>query len=120
MKKINLLKAVSTIGSMWSPRVVGQVGDVYVKIVRMRGDFIWHKHPNEEEMFIILKGRLCIKFRDQEIWLEAGEALTIPKGVEHCTQAPDEVYTMLVEPISTVNTGDTIDPRFESKPVFLE
>ncbi|MFZ5425558.1 MAG: cupin domain-containing protein [Thermodesulfobacteriota bacterium] len=106
MKPIDLRAACASIGSLWSPRVAAKINDTYVKLGRIHGDFVWHAHENEDEMFVVLKGRLCIRFRHGDVWLEEGQALNIPRGVEHCPHAPEEVHIMLIEPATTVNTGD--------------
>ena len=118
MKKINLPEAAAKIEALWSPRVVGQVGDTFVKVARIQGEFLWHTHEDEDEMFIVLKGNLCIKFRDHEVWLEQGDSLLIPRGTEHFPVAPEEVHILLIEPTSTVNTGQVEDERTQKEYIF--
>ncbi len=118
MKKINLPQAAATIDALWSPLIVGRVGDTFVKVARIQGEFVWHTHEVEDEMFVILKGRLCIKFRDHDIWMEQGDSLLIPRGTEHLPVAPEEVHIMLVEPVSTVNTGQVEDERTQKDYIF--
>jgi len=121
LKPIDLKGAAASIEALWSPRVAAKINDSYVKLARIQGDFVWHAHEGEDEMFVVLKGRLCIRFRDGDVWLAEGQALAIPRGVEHCPHAPEEVHIMLVEPASTVNTGDaTGDERTQDAPVWLE
>ncbi|WP_243312161.1 cupin domain-containing protein [Fundidesulfovibrio agrisoli] len=121
MKALDLKAAAASIDALWSPRVAAQVNDTYVKLARIQGDFVWHAHEHEDEMFVVLKGRLCIRFRDGDVWLEEGQALAIPRGVEHCPHAPEEVHIMLVEPAATVNTGDAQgDERKQDAPIWLE
>jgi len=120
-RKVNLEKAAAGIDSLWSPRIVAKVGESFVKVARIQGDFVWHSHRDEDEMFVVLSGRLCIRLRDGDVWLEPGESLCIPRGVEHCPHAPQEVRIMLVEPVATVNTGDAGgDARTQDGPVWLE
>lgn len=120
MKPIDLLAAASSIDALWSPRVAAKINDTFVKLARIQGEFVWHAHENEDEMFLVLSGRLCIKFRDRDVWLEPGQALAIPRGVEHCPVAPEEVRILLVEPAATVNTGDAQgDARTQDAPVWL-
>ena len=121
MKPIDLRAAAAGIEALWSPRVAARINDSYVKLARIQGDFVWHAHQNEDELFVVLKGRLCIRFRDGDVWLEEGQALAIPRGVEHCPHAPEEVHILLVEPVATVNTGDaTGDARTQDAPLWLE
>ncbi len=121
MKPIDLLSSAASIDALWSPRVAAKINDTYVKLARIQGEFVWHAHEAEDEMFVVLSGRLCIKFRDGDVWLDAGQAIAIPRGVEHSPYAPEEVRIMLIEPASTVNTGDADgDARTQDAPVWLE
>ena len=88
------------------PTLVGELNDQVVKLAKLKGEFIWHKHDTEDEMFLVLKGYLVIQFRDQEIALQEGEFLIVPRGVEHKPVADQEVHIMLFEPATTINTGD--------------
>lgn len=107
MQKINLKDKLNLFNEYWSPKIVGDLNDSYVKLAKLRGEFVWHKHDNEDELFYIIKGTLLIKFRDQDITLNEGEFLIVPKGVEHLPVANEEVHVMLIEPKTTLNTGDT-------------
>jgi mannose-6-phosphate isomerase-like protein (cupin superfamily) len=109
--KINLAQRLAQIDEHWSPRRVGRVNDTDVKIVKLHGEFIWHDHEAEDEMFLVLRGRLLMQFRDREEWIEEGEMIIVPRGVEHRPVAPDEVEVMLVEPAGTVNTGNVRNER---------
>ena len=111
IKPINLAHKFSLFQETWSPKIVGELNDAYVKLARLKGEFVWHRHENEDELFLAIKGRLLIKLRQQELWLEEGEFAVIPKGVEHCPVAEDEVWVMLLEPKSTRNTGDVHNER---------
>jgi mannose-6-phosphate isomerase-like protein (cupin superfamily) len=104
-QKVNLAEKLSLFSEHFQPRIVGEVGDMHVKLVKLRGEFVWHHHENEDEMFLVLKGRLDIRFRDGEVSLGPGEFVVVPRGVEHCPNANEEVHAMLFEPKSTVNTG---------------
>ena len=106
MQKVNLTKKLNLIDEYWSPKLVGEINDQVVKLAKLKGEFTWHKHDAEDEMFLVLHGRLLIKFRDQEFTLEGGEFLIVPRGVEHKPVAEEEVHIMLVEPATTINTGD--------------
>ena len=106
MKTIKLSKAFSQIPDTWHPRIVGQVNESHVKLSRLHGEFIWHHHEVEDELFLVLQGTLIIKLRGEEdLVLHPGEMVIIPHGVEHCPVAPEEVHVLLLEPATTVNTG---------------
>ncbi|NWF68625.1 MAG: cupin domain-containing protein [Chloroflexi bacterium] len=111
MEKVNLAQKFSLFSEHWSPKIVGQVQDMHVKLVKLQGEFVWHHHEHEDEMFFVVAGRLLIKFHDGDIWLEAGEFLIIPKGVEHLPIAEQEVQVMLFEPTGTLNTGNVQNAR---------
>lgn len=106
MEKVNIAQKFTLFQDYWSPRIAGELNDAYIKLVKLKGEFVWHHHEAEDEMFLVVKGKLLIKFRDRDVWLEAGEFLIIPKGVEHMPVAEDEVQVMLLEPKTTVNTGN--------------
>jgi mannose-6-phosphate isomerase-like protein (cupin superfamily) len=111
MEKVNIFDKLNLFTEYWSPKIVGEVNESYVKIAKLKGDFLWHAHENEDEMFYVLKGVLVIKFRDKDVELSEGEFLIIPKGVEHMPVADEEVHVMLIEAKSTLNTGDVINER---------
>jgi mannose-6-phosphate isomerase-like protein (cupin superfamily) len=106
MRKVNIKDKLDLFSDYWSPKIVGDLNDSHVKLVKLKGEFVWHKHDNEDELFYIIKGKLLIRFRDQDIYLNEGEFLIIPRGVEHQPVAESEVHVMLIEPKTTVNTGD--------------
>ena len=117
-RKVDLGEKLSLFSERWQPRIVGEVGDMHVKVVKLQGEFVWHRHENEDEMFLVLKGRLVIRFRDGEVALGPGEMVVVPKGVEHCPAASDEVHVLLFEPKTTVNTGEAGGERtFEARPI---
>lgn len=106
MNVVDLAGKLALIDAMWTPKIVAQVNDTQVKLAKIRGTFDWHSHENEDEMFLVLEGRMKLEFRDGEVWLGKGQALVVPRGVEHRPVAPEEAHIMLVEPAVTRNTGD--------------
>jgi mannose-6-phosphate isomerase-like protein (cupin superfamily) len=104
--KVNLERALARFAETWSPKVVARVNDFHVKLVKLQGEFVWHAHEHEDELFLVLRGRLRLLFRDGEAVLDAGELAVVPRGVEHCPVAVGEVHVLLLEPATTVNTGD--------------
>ncbi|MBK9270348.1 MAG: cupin domain-containing protein [Saprospiraceae bacterium] len=106
MQKVNIGNKFSQFEEYWSPKIVGELNGQCVKIAKLKGEFVWHKHDNEDELFYILKGTLKIEFRDHSITLHENEIVIVPRGTEHKPVAENEVYLMLFEPASTLNTGD--------------
>jgi len=106
MQKVNLTEKLNLIDEYWSPKLVGELNAQVIKLAKIKGEFTWHKHDAEDEMFLVLKGHLAIKFRDQEFTLEGGEFIIVPRGVEHKPVAEQEVHVMLFEPATTINPGD--------------
>ena len=115
MEKINLAEKLALFNEHWSPKIVGDLNDAHVKLAKFKGEFVWHKHDNEDELFFVIKGTLLIKMRDRDIYIKEGEFLIIPKGVEHLPIAKEEVHVMLVEPKSTLNTGDAVSDLTKEK-----
>ena len=109
--KINLAEKFSHLYEHWSPKIAGEVNDSYVKLVKFKGEFVWHHHEAEDEMFMVVKGRLCIRFRDGDVWMNPGEFCIVPRGVEHMPVAEEEVHVILFEPRSTLNTGNVRNER---------
>ncbi len=107
MKKVNLAEKFSSFSEYWSPKIAAELNGQHVKLVKLKGEFVWHKHDHEDEMFFVIEGVLKIEFRDQTVTLNKDEFLVIPKGIEHKPVAENEVLIMLFEPASTINTGDT-------------
>ncbi len=105
VQKVNLSEKLAGFQEPWSPRIVAAVNDFHVKLVKLKGEFVWHAHEAEDELFLVLHGRLRMKFRDREVVVEPGELIIVPRRTEHCPVADDEVHVLLVEPKSTVNTG---------------
>lgn len=113
MNKINISEKLSHIRDHWSPHIAAELNGQYVKLVKFVGPFSWHHHENEDEMFLVVKGRFRMEFRDeatpdkdQEVWLEEGEFVVVPRGVEHRPVADEEAHVLLFEPVSTLNTGN--------------
>jgi len=106
MEKVNLEDKFSKFTNYWEPKIVSELNGQHVKLAKLKGEFVWHSHENEEEMFLVIKGELIIEFRDKTVTLLPNEFLTIPKGIEHKPVAKEEVWVMLFEPASTINTGD--------------
>src|SRR2546430_11065122 len=113
MDKINLREKLSLIGDYWNPRVIGELNGQYLKLVKFKGPFTWHHHDNEDEMFFVVKGRFRMDYReddrDREVWIEAGEFVIVPRGVEHRPVADEEAQVLLFEPATTLNTGNVED-----------
>jgi mannose-6-phosphate isomerase-like protein (cupin superfamily) len=103
---INLKEKLSKINARWSPKIVAQLNDYHFKLVKLQGDFVWHSHPETDEVFIVLEGELRIDFRDGAATLGQGEMMVVPRGLEHKPYAAQECHVMLVEPAGTLNTGD--------------
>jgi len=108
---INIAEKFSQIQEYYRPRIAGELNDAYLKLVKLKGEFVWHQHENEDELFLVVKGRLLIKLRDRDLWLDEGEFVIVPKGVEHCPVAEEEVQAILLEPKSTLNTGNVQNER---------
>jgi mannose-6-phosphate isomerase-like protein (cupin superfamily) len=115
MDKINLIQKFSLFNDYWQPKIVGELNDTYIKIVKFKGEFVWHQHIAEDELFLVIQGRLRILLRDGEINLESGELVIIPRGVEHCPVAEEEAQVVLMEPKTTLNTGEVQNNRSVAK-----
>jgi mannose-6-phosphate isomerase-like protein (cupin superfamily) len=111
MKKVNLSEKLSLFSDFSSPKIVGELNGQQVKLVKMKGEFVWHHHETEDELFYIVKGSLDMHLRDQIITINAGEFLIVPHGVEHKPVANEEVHIMLFEPATTLNTGNTVNEK---------
>ena len=112
MEKINLQQKLSLISDYWNPRIAGELNGQYIKLVKFQGPFTWHHHDNEDELFMVAKGRFRMNYQDEngatrETWIEEGEMIIVPRGVEHCPVAEEECHVLLFEPMSTLNTGNT-------------
>jgi len=111
MNTINLADKFSSFSDRWSPKIIGELNDFYVKTAKLKGEFVWHHHENEDEMFLVVQGTLRMKFRDHEAVIREGEFIIVPHGVEHCPAADEEVQVVLIEPKTTLNTGNLINER---------
>ena len=111
MDVVNLAEAFGRFTQHWQPKIVGELNDSYVKLAKLEGEFVWHCHEHEDELFLVVKGRLLLRLRDRDLWLDEGEFTIIPRGVEHLPVAAEEVHVLLLEPKSTVNTGDAPGER---------
>ncbi len=109
MQKINIAEKLSQFTDYWNPRIVGELNGQQVKLAKFKGEFIWHKHDNEDEMFLVINGKFSMEFRDKRVDLNEGEFLIVPRGVEHRPVAENEVSVMLFEPATTLNTGNIKD-----------
>jgi mannose-6-phosphate isomerase-like protein (cupin superfamily) len=108
-QKVNLAEKLSLFSEYWSPKIVGELNGQHVKLVKLQGEFVWHHHDEEDELFLVVDGRFRMEFRDREVWLEEGEFIVVPRGVEHRPVAEEEVSVLLFEPASTLNTGNVRD-----------
>jgi len=116
MEKVNLAKKFASFDEQWSPKIVGKLNGQCVKIVKVQGEFVWHHHDVEDEMFMVIEGRLTIKFPDRDVTLEKGEFLIVPHGVEHKPVAEEEAHVLLFEPRATLNTGNVRNERTVEAP----
>ncbi|MEX1138176.1 MAG: cupin domain-containing protein [Bacteroidota bacterium] len=114
MTPINLSDKFALFKEHWNPKIVGELNDSHVKLVKVKGEFIWHHHDHEDELFLVVKGTLRMEFRDREELVREGEFIIVPKGVEHKPAADDEVHIMLLEPKTTLNTGNINNDRTKS------
>ena len=114
-KKINLLEKFGMFTDRWSPKVAGEVNDSSVKLVKLQGEFVWHRHEREDELFLVVKGTITIRFRDGDVRLEENEFLIVPRGVEHMPVSEKEAWVLLFEPTTTLNTGDVENERTVAK-----
>jgi len=108
---VNIKEKFSSFNEQWSPKIIGEMNDSYVKIAKLQGEFVWHLHENEDEMFFVIQGSLTIRLRDRDLVINEGEFVIIPRGVEHMPVAEEEVQVMLLEPKATVNTGNVESDR---------
>ena len=111
IEKVSLAGKLNRFSDHWSPKIVGELNDSYVKLVKLKGEFVWHHHETEDELFLVVGGKLLIRLRDRDIELEEGEFVVIPRGVEHLPIAEQEAHVLLLEPKTTLNTGNIRDER---------
>ncbi|HEV2290089.1 MAG TPA: cupin domain-containing protein [Candidatus Acidoferrales bacterium] len=111
MEKVNLKEKFRLFDDAWSPKIFGELNDSYVKVVKLRGEFIWHHHDNEDELFLVVNGRLRMRFCDGDVTVNPGEFIIVPRGVEHMPVADEECQIVLLEPKTTLNTGHVQNER---------
>ncbi|HEY8490463.1 MAG TPA: cupin domain-containing protein [Dehalococcoidia bacterium] len=111
VQRVNLADAFARFADYWSPKIAGEVNDAYVKLVKLKGEFVWHQHEAEDELFLVVRGSMTIRLRDGEVRLHAGEFAVVPRGVEHQPVAEEEAHVLLLEPKTTLNTGDVRNER---------
>ena len=111
MDKVNVREKFARFTEPWQPKVVGDLNGQQVKLVKFQGPFVWHPHDQEDELFLVVKGRFRMEFRDRHVWLEEGEFLIVPRGVEHRPVADEEAHVLLFEPASTLNMGNVQNER---------
>ena len=112
---VNLAQKFSLFSERWSPKIAGELNGSYLKLVKLQGEFIWHQHQDEDELFLVVTGSLTIRLRDRDLLLGEGEFVVIPRGVEHCPVAHDEVQVILLEPKTTLQTGNSVSERAVSE-----
>ena len=117
--KVNLRDKLSLFGAHWDPKIVGELNGHHVKLVKFLGEFVWHHHEHEDELFLVVSGRFTMEFRDRNVPLEEGEFLIVPRGVEHRPVAEHEVHVLLFEPATTLNTGNVVNERTVTAPARL-
>ena len=115
MEKVNLREKFDLFTEHWSPKIAGELNGQLVKLVKFKGPFVWHHHDNEDELFHVVKGRFRMEFRDRQVWLEEGEFLIVPRGVDHRPVAEEEAQVLLFEPASTLNTGNVRNERTKER-----
>lgn len=111
MQKINISNKLSLFSDHWNPRVVGTLNGQHVRLAKFQGEFVWHRHEEEDELFLVIAGSFDMQFRDRIETVDEGEFIIVPRGVEHCPRAEEEVHVLLFEPAGTVNTGGEEDER---------
>ena len=111
MEKVNLAQKMALIHEYWSPKIAGELNGQHLRLAKMKGEFIWHHHEKEDELFLVTRGSLLLQFRDREITVGEGEFIIVPHGVEHMPVAREDVHVMLLEPKSTLNTGNVQNER---------
>ena len=116
---INLQEKLSKFTEHWSPKIIAQMNDYHLKLAKVQGEFVWHDHPETDEVFLVLKGKLDIHFRDGKVSLNEGELYVVPKGVEHKPVAEVECHILLIEPTGTVNTGDVVSDKTAPNDVWI-
>lgn len=116
MEKVNITEKLSTFTDCWHPRIVGELNGQHVKVVKLQGEFVWHQHDQEDELFLVIKGILKMEFRDKTVTVNPGEFIIVPRGVGHKPFADEETHIVLFEPASTLNTGNVENERTKKNP----
>lgn len=116
---INLQEKLQKFSDLWSPRIIARMNDYHFKVAKVQGEFVWHDHPETDEVFIVIEGRLEIQFREGSVTLNQGEMFVVPRGVEHKPVARDECHILLVEPAGTINTGNVVDEKTASNDSWI-
>ena len=111
MKTVDLKEKLSQFNDLWSPKIVGELNGQLVKLAKLKGEFVWHHHENEDELFMVLNGKLTIKLREEDVHLSEGQFFIIPKGIEHMPVAEEECHVMLFEPKTVLNTGNVVNEK---------
>jgi mannose-6-phosphate isomerase-like protein (cupin superfamily) len=111
VEKVNIREKLALFDEWWKPKIAGELNGQHVKLVKFLGEFVWHHHDEEDELFLVVKGRFRMEFRDGEVWVEEGEFIVVPRGVEHRPVAEEEAHVLLFEPASTLNTGNVRNER---------
>jgi mannose-6-phosphate isomerase-like protein (cupin superfamily) len=109
VEKVNIEEKLARFDERWKPKIAGELNGQHVKLVKFLGEFVWHHHEEEDELFLVVKGRFRMEFRDRGVWIEEGEFMIVPRGVEHRPVAESEAHVLLFEPASTLNTGNVRD-----------
>lgn len=116
---VNLYEKFNKFSEHWSPRIIAQMNDYHFKLAKVQGEFVWHDHPETDEVFLVIKGKLEIFLRDGKVTLKEGELYVVPRGVEHKPVAKEECHILLVEPAGTINTGNVVDEKTSPNPIWI-
>jgi mannose-6-phosphate isomerase-like protein (cupin superfamily) len=111
IEKVDLAAKLASFDEPWQPKIVAELNDSYVKVVKFEGEFVWHHHDDEDELFLVVEGRMRMRFRDGDVLVEPGELIVVPRGVEHCPEAVGDCHVVLIEPKTTLNTGNVRNER---------
>lgn len=118
-QSVNIEEKLSKFSEHWSPKIIAQMNDYHFKLAKVQGEFIWHAHPETDEVFLVIQGQLNIQFRDGQVILNEGEMCVVPKGVEHKPVAREECHILLIEPAGTINTGDIVDEKTAAADIWI-
>jgi mannose-6-phosphate isomerase-like protein (cupin superfamily) len=116
IEKVSLAAKLTGFDEPWQPKIVAELNDSYVKVVKFEGEFVWHHHDDEDELFLVVEGRMRMRFRDGDVIVEPGELIVVPRGVEHCPVAEGDCHVVLIEPKTTLNTGHVRNERTVDEP----